>query len=110
MGDIKRNIKGKYLISTDNWFIAPDGLQYKSAWGQVEILTDELLGIKTNRNASNWFAKIGTERNHIIVAGCQIHYACKSEEKPNINDVFEDIQFDGKFVTSKRPTRIYITE
>lgn len=37
-------MKGKYLITTDAWFIAPDGQQYKAVWGDVEIVTDEVLG------------------------------------------------------------------
>ena len=78
----------KYLITTDSWFIAPDGKQYRAAWGEAEILADEsFLGIKTNRNSTNWFAKIGNEKSHIIIAGCQIHYAVKCDEKPNNSKV-----------------------
>lgn len=76
-------MKGKYLITTDDWFIAPDGQQYKAAWGNVEIVNDTILGIKTNARSTNWFAKVGNDEKHIIIAGCQIHYAVKAEEKPN---------------------------
>lgn len=102
---------GKYLITTDNYFIAPNGKQYRSAWGHVEIIEDKFLGVLTNRNSSNWYAKVGSENNHIIIAGCQIHYAIKCEEKPNIEDA-EDWVFDasnGKRV-EKLPTKIYIAE
>ena len=75
-------MKGKHLITTDAWFFGPDGRQYRAAWGEVEILTDEILGIKTNRNASNWFAKVGTDENHVVIAGCQIHYAVRCENEP----------------------------
>ena len=34
-------MKGKYLINTDNWFVAPDGNQYKAVWGNIEILQDD---------------------------------------------------------------------
>ena len=34
-------MKGKYLITTDAWFIAPDGHSYKAAWGEVEIVEGE---------------------------------------------------------------------
>jgi hypothetical protein len=60
-------MQGKYLISTDTWFYAPDGKQYKAAWGDVQIVEDTFLGLKTNRNSSNWFAKVGSEQNHIII-------------------------------------------
>ena len=101
---------GKYLITTDAWFLAPDGKQYKSAWGEVEIVSDAILGIKTNVRSSNWFAKIGSEEKHIIVAGCQIHYACKSDEKPNV-DLASDYQIEvGEVKIYNRPTHIYIAE
>ena len=34
-------MKGKYLITTDKYFVAPDGLTYSAAWGDVNILGDE---------------------------------------------------------------------
>ena len=103
-------MEGKYLITTDNWFYAPNGKQYRSVWGNVEIVSDSILGIKTNVRSSNWFAKIGTEENHVIVAGCQIHYACKSEEKPII-DLVDDFMIEsGEVKNYKRPTSIYIAE
>lgn len=100
----------KYLITTDNWFFAPDGKEYKAAWGNVEILEDNLLGIKTNRNSSNWYAKVGTEENHIIIAGCQIHYAIKCEKKPNSDDAESWVTHEGKCNRLKTPTKIYIAE
>jgi hypothetical protein len=103
-------MKGKYLITTDSWFLAPDGKQYKSAWGEVEIVSDSILGIKTNVRSSNWFAKVGSNENHIIIAGCQIHYACKSEQKPNTNDAFDYTIEAGEVKTYFRPTHIFIAE
>ena len=41
-------MKGKMLITTDAWFYAPDGLKYRSAWGDVKIVEDSSLGVKTN--------------------------------------------------------------
>jgi len=76
-------MKGKYIITADNWFVAPDGQEYRAAWGEVEILTDAILGVETNSNASNWCVKIGSEEKHVIIAGCQIHYAARCEKKPN---------------------------
>jgi len=104
-------MEGKYLITTDNWFYAPDGKQYRAAWGEVEIVEDNILGIKTNRVSTNWFAKIGDDKKYIIIAGCQIHYAIKCENKPNINDV-EDWSTiaEKECVIYKRPTTIYIAE
>ena len=103
-------IGGKYLISTDNWFFAPNGKQYNAVWGDVKIVSDAILGIKTNMRSTNWFAKVGTEKNHVIIAGCQIHYAVRCEEVPDMNDI-EDYRVTDKGCEKfTRPTRIYITE
>lgn len=105
-------MKAKYLITTDNWFIAPDGLQYKAAWGVVEILQDSFLGLKTNNRSANWFAKVGTESKHVIIAGCQIHYAVRCRNKPE-NDKIDDFRInkneDGVNYYN-RPGYIYISE
>jgi len=79
-------MKDKYLITSDNWFVAPDGQEYRAAWGEIEILEDNILGLKTNRNSTNWYAKIGSEEKHVIIAGCQIHYAAKCNEPPSSQD------------------------
>jgi len=100
---------GKYLITTDAWFLAPDGKYYRAVWGEVEILQDSWLGLKTNRNSANWYAKVGDYENHVIVAGCQIHYAIKCETKPNTDRVMDyhaDESSGWKDV--ERPTQIYI--
>jgi len=104
--------EGKWLINTDNWFIAPDGRQYRAVWGSVKILNDnEVFGIKTNRGSSNWFALVGNGKNQMIVAGCQIHYATKSDERPNTEDV-PDYQADAAsgLRTFSTPTKIWIAE
>ena len=101
----------KYLVTTDCWFHAPDGSQYKAAWGSIEILGDDFLGIKTNRNSTNWYAKIGSEEKHIIVAGCQIHYAVKCNEKPNTGNAKSwESNAEVGIKEFERPCSIYIAE
>lgn len=95
-------MKGNYLITTDMWFIAPDGKQYRSVWGNVKIVSDEILGIKTNRNSSNWFAIVGSADKQMIIAGCQIHYAIKCNDKPYTGNVEENTNEDGK-ITNDNP-------
>ena len=101
-----KEISGKYLITTDNWFYAPDGKQYRVVWGEVKILTDTILGVKTNRSSSNWFARVGTEEDHVVVAGCQIHYAVRSEHPPHTGPV-EESSGRKKY---RRLGAIYLTE
>jgi hypothetical protein len=100
-------MKGEYLITTDNWFYAPDGKQYNGVWGNTEIVQDSFLGIKTNARSANWYAKVGTDENHIIIAGCQIHYAIKCKE-PDTSKPVEDYTIEaGKCSQYTRPNRIY---
>ena len=101
-------MKGKYLITVDNWFVAPDGKYYKAVWGNVEILSDNILGVKTNARSTNWYAKIGSEENHVVIAGCQINYACKSDSKPNTESV-EDWSYE-KCKSFLTPTKIFIAD
>ena len=104
-------MKGNYLITTLEWFYASDGKQYKAVWGNVEILDDNTtLGIKTNLRSTNWYAKIGSEKKHIIVAGCQINYAVKAQEKPN-TDLLEDYTVHESVAKLYiRPTMIYLAQ
>ena len=103
-------MKGKYLITTNGWFLAPDGREYRAAWGNVEILDDSILGIKTNRNSSNWYAKVGTKDNHVIIAGCQINYAVRSEKKPSDSGGMTWKMFKRGIKVGNVPNRIYFTE
>jgi len=101
-------MNGKYLITTDAWFYAPDGKQYKSVWGEVKIVDDRIIGVKTNSRSTNWYARVGTEENHLVIAGCQIHYACRCENEPNIDYTDDYILHEGEIKEYKRPTNIYI--
>lgn len=96
----------KVLVSTDNWFMAPDGDQYRAAYGTVKGIRgdQETLGIRTNARSTNWYAEVGC----LLIAGCQIHYAAKTDNC-HLGDVksWEDGKdgAPGAFVT--RPSRIY---
>lgn len=105
-------MKGKYLITTDDWFTAPDGIDYKAVWGEVEVIGDDVLGVKTNARSTNWYAKVGSEENHVIVAGCQIHYAVKAETKPKLNGgwSWEYNSDQEKAVNFSTPNKIYVAE
>ena len=108
--EIATIVTDKYLITTDSWFFAPDGNHYKSAWGNVIILGDDMLGIKTNARSANWYAQIGDNKRGVIIAGCQIHYAVRCPEKPNVKDVEVEESYEGKIVLNTTKTRIYIAE
>ena len=93
------------LITTDNWFTAPDGEQYKAVYGEIKgIIHDyELLGIKTNRHSTNWYLQIG----EMVIAGCQIYYAIKTNDCSTSLPTCE-ITHEGKVFSPKAPmSRIY---
>lgn len=74
----------KYLVTSDNWFVGPDGNQYKSAWGKVYLKsTFATLGFEPKRPSTNWFLIIGEDNNSVIMAGCQIHFLVKCDTAPN---------------------------
>jgi len=74
------------------------------------LIEDKVLQIKTNIKSTNWYAKVGSDRNHVIVAGCQIHYAARCEDKPYIGNITETTFETGQLHTFQRPTQIYIAE
>lgn len=76
----------KYLINTDQWFFAPDGEQYRAVWGTCYMKTsEEVFGFKPSRPSTNWFLAIGRRKvRRVIVAGCQIHYAVRCDERPKL--------------------------
>jgi len=95
----------KYLITTNNWFCAPDGRMYNAVFGTVHaVLSDEqTLGIKTNRGSTNWYVSIGS----MLIAGCQVHYAIKTE-RFNAAPFTREIEHEGELKSSKESgPRIY---
>jgi len=101
----------KYLISTSNWFLAPDGREYRAVWGTVKILSaTSTLGITPNRNSSNWYVMVGGNGKEAIVAGCQVLYAVRCEAKPYTEEIHDYHVGSEKTFSYKRPTKIYIAE
>lgn len=86
---------GKYLITTHEWFYAPDGKQYRAVWGEVSILeSKEVLGLDPNRVTSNYCYRVGTEEHHIIIGGCQVTYSVKCDIMPETGEVSQT--FEGE--------------
>lgn len=93
----------KVLVTTDSWFIGPDGKQYRAVYGTlVGVFTDqETLGVKTNGRSTNWCAQIGD----CIIAGCQIHYACLAGDPPPTT-VQSWSTHEGKTVMNEHPSEV----
>lgn len=74
----------KYLI-TCRRFTAPDGLQYDSVWGNVEVLkTQDVIGFPMRGQDSNFVVKVSGKTRALYVTGCGIESAMECEEKPTI--------------------------
>lgn len=78
------------LITTDNWFRGPDGLEYRVVYGPVDIITAKALLGFDPKQSTNWFAAVGEPGKQLIIMGCRIHYACMCPEKPtNMNGILD---------------------
>jgi len=93
-----------YLVTTDGWFQAPDGQNYKAVFGTVKAICndEDSLGIKTNDRSTNWYLVIGK----MIIAGCQVHYAIQTDIcsfKPYLREV----ECGGRVTLEEVITRIY---
>lgn len=95
----------KYLITTDNWFMAPDGYMYRAVHGTVTSIEDskELLGVPANRHSTNWYVIIG----NLILAGCQVHYSIQTE-KCCFDKYVREIENQGQLsFQDEKSSRIY---
>lgn len=95
----------KALVTTDNWFTAPDGNLYKTVFGTVKAIHSdkETLGIETNSKSTNWYLEIG----NMFIAGCQIHYAIRTD-KVSFEICTREIEHEGKLnIVKESVSRIY---
>lgn len=101
----------KVLVTTSNWFYAPDGKQYRAVWGTLKGIHEagKSLGFIPNRAHANWFVEVGD----IIIMGCQVMYLIKSEQKP-VTDYVKDWTYESTSEAGvkeyARPPVIWIAE
>src|SRR5690554_4662318 len=101
---MKPEIGKNYRITTQGWFVGPDGRHYKGVWGTVNaILTDaESLGIRTNSRSTNWYLSIGC----MVIAGCQVFYAIQTDSV-FFGPTEEESIFEGKVNNNVIRSKIY---
>lgn len=105
-----KNYEGKnVLITTSDWFVAPDGRDYKAVWGKLIKVHDvkESFGISPTRAHANWLIEIGG----MMIMGCRVMYVICSDQKPNTEKSLgwnSDSQQGIK--EYERPTLIYISQ
>lgn len=98
----------KILFNCDHWFFCPDGKQYRAVWGTLKGIysSEDTLGVRTNAKSTNWYVQVGD----VLIAGCQIHYAVKTDFV--CTEGFEEAELnnDKTHVNMvKYPNRIYVT-
>lgn len=97
-------IGDKALITTEAWFYAPDGRQYKALHGTVKALrsSDDTLGIRTNARSTNWYIEVG----NMTIAGCQVNYLTKTDSC-NFGSVLDYQAGSEGYCEFTRPSSIY---
>lgn len=93
------------LVTTANWFTAPNGRDYKAAWGELKGIHEagKALGFIPNRAHANWFLEVG----NMVIMGCQVMYVIQSEHLPNFGEAKSYTVHDGKRTDYDRHSHIY---
>lgn len=101
-------IGDKVLVTTDNWFHAPDGNTYRAVFGTVKGVHDVkgVLGITPNDRSMNWFLNIG----NMIIAGCQIHYAVKCDKCSSSGGLGWSSDAENGLKSYQTPNSIYFAD
>lgn len=106
---MKHLIGKNVLVTTQNWFVADDGLEYKALWGKLKAIhtTQDTLGFTPSRQNTNWFVEIGG----MVIAGCQVLYLNACDHKPNNSKAMGwSASADKGYFEYQRPTFIFISE
>lgn len=102
-------INKKVLLTSQSWFYAPDGKQYKAVWGTLKGIHEagKTLGFIPNRSHANWFIEIGK----MTIMGCQVLFVveCDAIETGKIQD-WKSNEANGGIEEYERPTAIYVTD
>jgi hypothetical protein len=74
---MKASIGKKVLVTSSSWFLAPDGKEYKGAFGVLKSIntSESTLGFTPNRTHTNWFIQVGS----LSIAGCQALQVIETE-------------------------------
>ena len=101
-------INKRVLVTTTNWFFAPDGKQYKAVYGTLKNLhqAEAVLGFKPDRAHTNWFVEIGA----MMIAGCQVLYCVQSDEMPYLGTTTEQRVSDTGAIDYQSPCVIFVTD
>lgn len=104
---MKKFIGKKVLATTSDYFIAPNGLQYRSVFGTLHSISEDLnlVGFKVNRSHTNYAFEIG----NTVIMGCRVMYIIQVNEV-NTESVNEWTLNEGEIKFNDRPSNIYLAD
>lgn len=77
------------LVTTDEWFFAPDGQEYRGAFGPCHIVkAEDLMGFRP-KNSADWFLQVGYGDKAVLLAGCRVHYAAMATAMPKVRAIYD---------------------
>lgn len=96
------------LVTTEDWFIAPDGKDYKAVYGVLKGVHEagKTLGFIPNRSHANWFLEVG----NVTIMGCRVRYVVRTDERPPNTRSLGWTTHDGELKQYERPCMIYFSE
>lgn len=96
----------KVLLTVRDWFVGPDGRQYRSVHGTLRKIhkVEDLIGFAPSRQHANWVLEVG----EMTVMGCQMLTIIKTDIV-NTKDITESQLHEGKYNLPTKPNDIFHT-
>jgi hypothetical protein len=70
------------LLTTKDWFLAPDGKRYINVWGKAQLVkAKDAFGFEP-RNSANWFWMVGEGPHPMFIMGCRVDYIFSCPNRP----------------------------
>lgn len=100
-------IGSKVLVTTNAWFYAPDGKNYRAIFGTLKSVDEvkNVLGFTPSRSNANWMLQIGD----CVVMGCQVMYLIKTDSVNTAPVEGWDSDAANGIKVFERPAAIYVT-
>jgi len=110
-------ISGKiYLLTTDEYFYAPNVLSYRAVWGRCFVHNFQENFTFPAKGHANFFVVVGSETledDSVLIAGCRINYAFACEKPPvllqtnsvmaKINDQIFPYYYNNVLIINDKP-------
>ena len=105
---MRTEIGARYLITTDDWFYAPDGQSYKAVYGTIKeqrIHGSRCVGFGANPSSAGLYVNIG----RMTIFNDSIKYAIRADECSRLEHSRE-VDFENTVTLCKVASRIYFAD